>query len=94
MGACIINIDEHESTGTHFIALYVNGDKVTYSDSFEVKHIPKEIKKIIGNKNFTTNTYRIQAYDSIMCGYFCIGFTDFMLKSKTLLEYTIEYIFS
>ena len=23
-----------------------------------------------------------------MCGYFCIGFTDFMLKGKSLLEYT------
>ena len=43
MGACIINIDVHESIGTHFIALYFNGDKLTYSDSFEVKHIPKEI---------------------------------------------------
>ena len=45
MGACIINIDEHESTGTHFIALYVNGDKVTYSDSFEVNIFQKKFKK-------------------------------------------------
>ena len=57
-------------------------------DSFGVEHIPKEIKKFIGNKNMTTNIYRIQAYDSIMCGYFCIGFIDFMLKGKSLLEYT------
>ena len=35
-----------------------------------------------------TNIYRIQAYDSIMCGYFCIGFIDFMLKGKSLLDYT------
>ena len=33
------------------------------------------------------NIYRIQAYDSIMCRYFCIGFIDFM-KNKSLLEYT------
>ena len=39
-------------------------------------------KKIIGNKNILTNIYRIQAYDSIMYGYFCIGFIDFMLKVK------------
>ena len=31
-----------------------------------------------------TNIYRIQAYDSIICGYFCIGFIDLMLKSKSL----------
>ena len=43
---------------------------------------------MIGNKNITTNIYRMQAYDSIMCGYFCIAFIDFMLKSKNFLEYT------
>ena len=57
---------------------------VTYFDSFGAEHILKEIRKLIGNKNI----YRIQAYDSIMCGYFCIGFIDFMLKGESLLEYT------
>ena len=47
-----------------------------------------ELNIFIGNKNITTNIYRIQAYDSIICGYFCIGFVDFMLKSKSLLEHT------
>ena len=54
---------------------------------FWVEHIPKEIKKIIGKKNIITNIHRIQAYDSIMCGYFCIGFIDFMLKGKSLFDY-------
>ena len=66
----------------------MNAENVTYFDSFRVEHIPKEIRKFIRNKNITTNIYRIQAYDSIMCGYFCIGFIDFMLKGKSLLEYT------
>ena len=58
-------------------------------DSFGVEHIPKEIKAFIGRfLSITTNTFRVQAYDSIMCGYFCIGFIDFMLKGKTLTEYT------
>ena len=61
---------------------------IIYFDNFGVEHIPKEIKKFIGNKNIITNTYRIQAYNSIMCGYFCNGFIDFMLKSKSLLDYT------
>ena len=51
---------------------------MTYFDSFEVEHISKEIKKFIGNKNILANIYRVLAYDSIMCGYFCIGFIDFM----------------
>ena len=42
----------------------------------------------MGNKNIITNIYRIQAYDSMMCGYFCIGFIDFILKGKSLLVYT------
>ena len=48
-----------------------------------VEHIAKEIKRFIDNKNTQTNILRIQAYDSIICGYFCIGFIDFMLAGKT-----------
>ena len=84
--ANIINLGEYELIGTHCIALYVNDNNVTFFDSFGVEHIPKEIKKFIGNNN-VTHIYRIQAYDSIMCRYFCIGFIDFMLKGKSLLEY-------
>ena len=53
-----------------------------------MEHIPKEIKKFIANKSIIMNIYRIQAYDSIMCEYFCIGFVDFMLKGKSLLDKT------
>ena len=87
-GAYIINLDEHYDTGTHWIALWVNGNNATYFDSFGVEHIPKEIKAFINNKNIITNIFRIQAYDSIMCGYFCIGFIDFMFKGKSLTEFT------
>ena len=68
--------------------MYVQNNNVIYFDSFEVEQIPKEIKKFIGNKNTKTNIFRIQAYDSIMCGYFCIGFVDFMLAKETLTEFT------
>ena len=44
--------------------------------------------KFIGNKSIITNTFRIQAYDSIMCGYFCIGFINFMFNSNSLTDYT------
>ena len=86
--AYMINLNGYESMGTHWIALYVNDNNVTYFDSFGVEHIPKEIRKFIGNENIITNIYRVQACDSIMCWYFCIGFIDFMLRSKDLLEYT------
>ena len=41
-------------------------------------------KLFIKNENIITDIYRIHVYDSIMCGYFCIGFIDFMLKGKNL----------
>ena len=68
----MINFDEYESIGTHWIAFYVNDENLTYFVSFGVEHIPKEIRNIIWNKNIITKIYRILGYDSIMFGYFCI----------------------
>ena len=73
-----------------------NSNNVICFNSFGVEHIPKEIKEFINrpsssalhNKNMIANIFRIQAYNSIMCGYFCIGFIDFMLPGKSLTEYT------
>ena len=67
-GANMINLDEYSDIGTHWIALWVNNNDVTYFDSFGVEHMPKEIIKFIENKNIKTNIFRIQAYYSIMCG--------------------------
>ena len=61
---------------------------MTYFDSFGVEHISQEIKKFIINKNIMTNIFRIQAYDSVTCGYFCIGFIDFMFKGNSLTDFT------
>ena len=87
-GAYVINIDEYADVGTHWIALYVKNIEMIYFDSFGVEHVPNEIEKFIGHKNIKTNIFRIQANNSIMCGYFCIGFIDFMLACKTLIDYT------
>ena len=83
----IRNLDKYSDIGPHWVALHVNNN-VTYFYSFGVEHIPKKTKAFIKNKNIKTNIFRIQAYDSVMCGYFCIGFIDFMFKGKTLTEFT------
>ena len=67
---------------------FVKKNKIVYFDSFGVEHIREEIKLFIGNKNIKANIYRIQANDSVMCEYFCIGFIEFMLAGKTLTDYT------
>ena len=86
-GAFIINLDEYDDIGTHWIVLYVR-NKCIYFDSFGVEHIPNEITTFIGNKDTISNIFRLQAYDSIMCGYFCLAFIDFMFAGKTLLQFT------
>ena len=88
-GAYVINLDEYSNIGTHWVALYVYNDDATYFDSFGVEHFPKEIKAFIDcSLSITTNIFRIQAYDSIMCGYFCIGFIDFVIAGKTFTDFT------
>ena len=87
-GAYVINLDEYHDTGTHWAALYVNNKTIIYFDSFGVEHIPREIMKFIARKKIITNIYRIKAYDSITCGYFFIGFINFMFNGKSLTDYT------
>ena len=86
-GAYVINFDEYALLGTHWIALFCNRNE-----------IPEEIKEFIDrrflnssasqNKNMKANIFRVQANNSVMCRYFCIGFINFMLGGKKLTDYT------
>ena len=87
-GVFVINLDKYSNIGTHWVALYVRNNDIAYFDSFGVEHIPEETKAFIGNKNIQKKIFRIQTYDSIMCGYFCIGFIHFVLAGKTLTNFT------
>ena len=97
----VINIDEYENTGTHWVSLFVKPKYTVYFDSFGVEHIPKEISKFICSKelgsavnNHTTKSSAIARIKSMrifriqVCGYFCIEFINYMLQGKTLLDYT------
>ena len=87
-GAYVKNLDEHKDTGTSWIALFCNRNKIVFFYSFGVEHIPERIKEFIGNRKIKANIFRVQANNSVMCGYFCIGFIDFMLANKTLTDFT------
>ena len=87
-GAYVRNLDEYADVGTHWIALFCNRSEIVYFDCFGVKHVSKEIKKIAKNKNIIANIFQVQANNSIMCGYFSIGFIDFMLAGKKLTDFT------
>ena len=86
-GAYVINLDEYTGVGTHWIALFCNRNETPYFDSFsveEIKHVSEEIKEFIRKKNMIANIFRVQANDSAMPGYVCIGFIDFILADKKI----------
>ena len=89
-GAYVINLDYNP----HWVVVFVKKDEffgfseVIYFDSFGVEYIPKDIMKRIKNKNIKTSIFRIQDNNSIMCGYFCILFIEYMLNNKSLTDFT------
>ena len=87
-GAFVINLDKYADVGTHWIALYLKNKEVIYFHSFGVEHVPKETKRFIGHETIKTNTFRIQADNSIICGYFCIGFINFKFAGRSLIDCT------
>ena len=93
-GAYVINLDKYADVGTHWIVLYVKNNEVIYFDSFGVEDVPEEhvehvwCRTCFRHEDIKTNIFRIQAYNSITCGYFCIGFVDFIFLNKTLINFT------
>ena len=83
----VIKLDEYADVGTHGIALFGNRSEIVYFDSFGVEHVPEEIKEFFGSKNIIANIFRVQANDSVMCEYLCIGFIDILLAGKKLADF-------
>ena len=48
----------------------------------------KKLKNFSGIKSIKAHIFRVQANDSVLCGYFCIGFIDIMLADKKLTDFT------
>ena len=86
--AYVINLDEYADLGTHCTALFCSRNEIIYSNSFGVEHVPEEIKEFVGNKNTRANIFRVQANDSVICEYFCIGLIDFMLAGEKVTDCT------
>ena len=68
-GAYIIDLDQYSNIRTHWFTLHALNDNVTHFDSFGVEHISKDIIKFIDKSLIITNICRMQAYNSIMCGF-------------------------
>ena len=87
-GAYVINLDENADVGMHLIALFCNGSEIVYFDSFGVGYVPEEINDFVENKIIIANIFQVQANNAVMCGYFCIGFIDFILEGKKLTDFS------
>ena len=80
--AFVINLDEYADVGTHWNALFCSRNEIVYFDSFGVEHVPEEIKEFIGNRNIKANIFRVQANNSVMCGYFALDSLIFCWQVK------------
>ena len=70
------------------MALFCNRNEIVYFGTFNVEHVPKENKELVGYKNIKASIFRVQANDSVICGYFCVGFIDFVIAGKKLTDFT------
>ena len=68
--------------------MFINRNPAVYFDSFEIEYIPQEILNKITDKSITHNIFRMQDNGSIMCGFYCMAFIEYILSGKTLLDYT------
>ena len=87
-GVYVINLDDKNSKGTHWVSLFVNKNTAVYFDSFGIEYTPQEVLNKIKHKSITHNIFRIQDNQSIVCRFYCIAFIEYILAGKTFLDYT------
>ena len=85
-GAYVINLYDKTSKGTHWVSLFIDRNTAVYFDSLGIEYIPEEVLNKITDESITDNIFRIQDNESIMCGFYCIAFTEYMLAGKTFLD--------
>ena len=84
----MININEKQSKGTHWVSLFIDRNTAAHFGSFGIEYIPQEVLSEIKDKSITHSRFRIQSNESIICGFYCITFIEYVIPGKTLLDYT------
>ena len=75
----MINLDDKNSKGTHWFSLFIDRNAAVYFDSFGIEYIPQKVLNKIKDKSITHNIFGIQDNESIICGFYCIAFIEYML---------------
>ena len=78
----IINLDDSDKGGSHWVGLYINKNDACYFDSFG-EEPPLSVIKYCRNKNLIFSHYQIQHLNQIACGYYCLAFLHFMNFNKS-----------
>ena len=78
----IINLQDSDKSGSHWVSYKKIGNKIFYFDSYAVSFIPDIITKQYPKHKFICNIYRIQSMDSNQCGRFCILFVKSNIKNE------------
>ena len=81
------SIDDKRSKGTYWVSLFIDRNTVVHFDSFRIEYIPQEVLIKIKKKIITHNRFRIPEDESVMCGFYCIAFIEYVLAGKSLLGY-------
>ena len=84
----VINLNDKNSKGTHWVSLFIHKNIVIYFDSFGIEYIPQDVLKKIRNKSITRSIFRVHGNESIMCVFYCIAFIEYLLAGRTLSDYT------
>ena len=79
----MINHGDRKGKGTNWVSLFINRNTAVYFDSFGIEYIPQKVLNKNRDKLITGNIFRIQDNKSIMYGFHCIGFLEYMLAGKT-----------
>ena len=90
-GTYVTSLDDKQSKGIHSVSLFIDRNTAAYLGSFGIEYVPQEVTNKIKDKSITYNIFRIQSDVSIMCGFYCIAFIEYMIADKTLLNYTSSF---
>ena len=83
-----MNLNDKNSKGTYWVSFFINTNTPLYFDSFGIDYIPQEVLSKIKDKSITHNVFRIRDNESIMCGFYCIAFINYMLSRNLVFDYT------
>jgi len=90
-GSYILDLHDSNDTSTgHWIALYINGNKAVYFDSFGIIY-PEIVKTFCGNRTIEYNTKQLQGYNTEYCGEWCLAFLWHMQHGLNLNDFTKHF---